>query len=58
MPATFVKEERFLYLSHLDETRRDATLANETHKKHIKAHFEKNVNPRVFTEGDLALLYD
>ena len=29
---TFVEEERFLYLNNLDETRRDAALANEAHK--------------------------
>ena len=37
LPGTSAKEERFLYLSNLDETRRDAALANEAHKKHVKA---------------------
>ena len=36
-PDTFVEEERFVYLSNLDETRRDAALANEAHKKCVKA---------------------
>ena len=45
-------------LIQLDETRRDATLANEAHKKRVKAQFDKNVKPRVFSEGDLVLLYD
>jgi len=42
----------------LDETCRDATLANETYKKQVKAQFDKNVKPHVFSEGDLVLLYD
>jgi hypothetical protein len=33
LPHTSVEEEHFLYLSKLDETRRDAALANETHHK-------------------------
>ena len=45
-------------LIQLDETRCDATLANEAHKKRVKAQFDKNVKPRVFSEGDLVLLYD
>lgn len=55
---TSEEEARFLKLIHLDETRRDATLANETHKKCIKAQYDKNVKPRVFSEGGLVLLYD
>ena len=37
LPDTSTEEEIFLYLNNLDETRRDATLANEAHKKCIKA---------------------
>lgn len=33
LPHTTNKEQRLLYLSHLDEIRRDASLANETHQK-------------------------
>ena len=36
LPHTSVEEERFLYLSKLEETRCDATLANEAHQKQIK----------------------
>ena len=36
LPNTFAEEERFLYLTNLDESRRDAALANEAHKKHVK----------------------
>jgi hypothetical protein len=33
LPHTSSKEERFMYLTKLDETRHDATLINETYKK-------------------------
>jgi hypothetical protein len=58
LPGTSEEEARFLELIQLDETRRDAALANEAHKKRVKAQFDKNVKPRVFSEGDLVLLYD
>lgn len=45
-------------LIHLDETHRDVALANEAYKKRIKAQYEKNVKPHVFSEGDLVLLYN
>ena len=35
LPNT-TKEEQRLYLSHLDEIRRDSCLANESHQKRIK----------------------
>ena len=37
LPDTSVEEERFLYLSNLDETHKYAALANEAHKKSVKA---------------------
>eukprot|EP00253_Pinus_taeda_P025636 PITA_25636 len=51
-------EARFLELIQLDETHRDAALASEAHKKRVKAQFDKNIKPRVFSEADLVLLYD
>eukprot|EP00253_Pinus_taeda_P001890 PITA_01890 len=48
----------FLELIHLDETRHDAALANEAHKKFIKEQYDRNVKPHIFLEGDLVLLYD
>jgi len=33
LPNTIPKEEHLLYLTHPDETRCNATLANEAHKK-------------------------
>jgi predicted RNA polymerase sigma factor len=58
LPNTSTEEECLLYLMQLDETRRDATLVIETHKKCIKAQYDKHVKPRVFSEGDLVLLYE
>jgi len=58
LPNTMAEEERLLYLIRLDETRRDATLANEAHKKCVKDRYDKTVRPSVFFEGDLVLLYD
>ena len=58
IPNTSTKEEIFLYLTNLNETRRDATLANEAHKKHIKAQYDKSVQPHVFNEGDLVMTYN
>ena len=55
---TSIEEEIFIYLNNLDETRRDAALANEAHKKCIKVQYNKSVQPRVFNEGDLVLTYD
>ena len=37
LPDTSAEEEIFLYLNNLDETRRYVALANEAHKKHVKA---------------------
>ena len=37
LPNTSTEEEIFLYLSNLDETHRYSTLANDAHKKCIKA---------------------
>eukprot|EP00253_Pinus_taeda_P006691 PITA_06691 len=58
LPATSKEEKRLLYLAQLDETRRDATVAIETHAKRMKAQYDRNVTPRNFSEGDLVLLYD
>jgi len=58
LPNTRPEEEHILYLTHLDETHRNATLANEAHQKRVKVQFDKTVKPRVFSEGDLFLVYD
>ncbi len=56
--ATSDEDRRLLYLAQLDENRRDASLAIESHAKRIKAQYDRNVTPRNFSEGDLVLLYD
>jgi hypothetical protein len=58
LPNTYAEEERLLYLMQLDKSHRDATLVIETQKKHVKAQYDKHVKPRVFSEGDLVLLYE
>ena len=45
-------------MTNLDENRRDDALANEAHKKHIKAQYDKYTQPCVFNEGDMVLTYD
>ena len=50
LPATSEEEECFLYLARLSKTRRDVAIASETHKKQVKAQFEKNAKPRVFSK--------
>jgi hypothetical protein len=47
-----------LYLSKLDETRRDDALVNEAHQKRIKSQYDKSVQPRAFAERDLVVVYD
>jgi hypothetical protein len=33
-------------------------MENEAHKKRVKSQYDKFVHPRVFSEGDLVLVYD
>ena len=47
-----------MYLTNLDESRRDVALDNEAREKCVKAQYGKSVQPRVFNEGDLVLSYD
>ena len=57
LPNT-LEEACLLNLIHLDETCHEAQLANEAHKRRIKAQYDKNIQPHIFSEGDLVLLYD
>ena len=43
LPNTTEEEQCLLYLSHLDEIRRDVTLANESHQKCIKKQYDRTV---------------
>jgi hypothetical protein len=58
LPNTSTEEECLLYLMRLYETRCDATLVIKSQKKCVKAQYDKHVKPRVFSEGDLSLLYE
>jgi hypothetical protein len=58
LPNTYPLEERLLHLEQLDEQRCDAALANEAHKHKVKCQYDRSVRPRVFSEGDLVLVYD
>ena len=51
-------EEWLLHLEHLDEQRRDALTVNQAHKNRVKAQYDKSVKPRIFSEGELVLLWD
>eukprot|EP00253_Pinus_taeda_P016111 PITA_16111 len=44
LPATSENEEHFVHLTHLDENCRNAVLASEAHKKHVKAQNDQNIN--------------
>ena len=58
LPRTLDDEACLFSLIHLDETCHEAQLANEAHKRCIKAQYDKHVQPHIFPEGDLVLLYD
>jgi hypothetical protein len=56
LPNTSAEEE-CLYIMRLDKTRRNATLVIEAQKKCVNSQYDKHVKPRVFSKGDLILLY-
>ena len=58
LPETSALEERLVELEQLDETHRDAATTNEAHKHCGKIQYDKSVCPRIFSEGDLDLVYD
>jgi len=58
LPNTNLEEERLLYLTWLDETRRDVATDNEAHKKQVKIQYDKTVKPCAFSKGYLVLVYD
>ena len=58
LPATSEEEKHFLYLAQLYENRCTAALATEAHAKRMKAQYDRSVTPRIFSEGDLVLVYD
>ena len=58
LTETFVLEARLVELEQLDETRRDVVISNEAHKRCVKMQYDKFIHPRIFSEGDLVLVYD
>ena len=58
LPNTSELEEFLLHLEHLDEQRRDALTTNQAHKNRVKIQYNKLVKPRIFSEGELVLLWD
>jgi hypothetical protein len=54
LPDTSPLEE---WLVHLEQ-RHDAALVNEAHKHKAKCQYDRSVHPRIFSEGDLVLVYD
>eukprot|EP00253_Pinus_taeda_P026596 PITA_26596 len=58
LPKMSSLKECLIHLEHLDEQHRDAAIINEAHKKRIKTQYDKVVCPRVFSKGDLVLVYD
>ena len=47
-----------VHLEQLDEQRWDALVALEFNKHRIKVQYDKSIRPRVFSEGDLVLLWN
>ena len=45
LPKTFELEERLVHLEKLDEQRRDALVAIEVKKCHVKAQYDKSIHP-------------
>ena len=58
LPDTSPLEECLVHLEKLDEQRRDALVALEVNKRHVKVQYDKSVCLRRFSEGDLVLLWD
>ena len=58
LSETSTLEARLVEFEQLDETRRDATITNKAHKNCVKMQYDKSVYPRIFSEGDLVLVYD
>ena len=58
LPETSALEARLVELEQLDKTRRDAATENKAHKCRVKIQYDKSIRPRIFSEGDLVLVYD
>ena len=58
LPDTFTLEYLLVHLEHLNEQSRDALVALDINKRHVKVQYDNSVCPRRFSEGDLVLLSD
>ena len=58
LPDTTELEEHLVHLEHLDEQRRYALTANQSHKNRVKTQYDKSIKPHVFSKGELVLLWD
>ena len=58
LPDTSPLEERLVHLEQLDEQRRDALVALEVNKHHVKVQYDKSIRPRKFSEVYLVFLWD
>jgi hypothetical protein len=58
LPDTSPLEERLVHLEQLNEKRCNAALANEAHKHKFECQYDSSICPRIFSEGDLVLVYD
>jgi hypothetical protein len=58
LPHTSIEEERFLYLTKMDETRHDVALITKTYKKCIKTQYDKCIQHCTLVERDLVLVYN
>ena len=58
LPDTSALEERLVHLEQLDEQRRDALVALEVNQRRVKVQYDKSICPRIFSEGDMVLLWD
>ena len=58
LPETSPLEECLVHLEQLDEQRRDALVALEVNKRHVKVQYNNYVRLRRFSEGYLVLLWD
>jgi hypothetical protein len=58
LPHTTPLEEFLLYLEQIDEKHWDVSLANKAYKQRVKCQYDQSVCPRIFSEGDIFLVYD
>jgi hypothetical protein len=53
-PDTSPLEEQLVHL----EQRHNVALSNEARKHKVKCQYDRSIHPRIFSEGNLVLIYD